>query len=87
VPRDEIVVSIDKDPPKKKSDEDVIDLSLLDAGTDFTQIDTGVTSGADPTSWDPIDVDEKGKVDTCYGEGSGQASSEGSAPACGNKQK
>jgi hypothetical protein len=85
------VISVDKNPtPEKKDKEDIIiQLTQLDFGNDLTEIDTGVTSGADPSSWDPIDIDTKEPDEQrCYGgEGSGQASSEGSAPACGNKQK
>jgi hypothetical protein len=48
----------------------------LDLGED-TQIDAGVTSGADPSEWDPIDIDE-GRVDSCVdangaGAGTGPA--------------
>ena len=43
---------------------DVVDFSQLGAGDDSFQIDTGVTSGADPSEWDPINIDE-GHVDTC----------------------
>jgi hypothetical protein len=77
VPRDEVVISVDKNPvPKKKDKEDiVIELTQLDMGNDVTQIDTGVTSGADQSSWDPIDIDTKEPKDRCYGgEGSEQAS-------------
>ena len=71
---------------KKDGDVEVIDFSQLEGGADLTQIDTGVTSGADPTSWDPIDIEDRGRVDTCYGEGSASASNKGSGPACGTKQ-
>ena len=85
--RDEIVTSLDKDDDKKKSDEDVLDLSQLALGDDLTEIDTGVTSGADPSDWDPISVDDDKNADQCTGAGSQSASTEGSPAACGVKQK
>ncbi len=62
--RDEILPWIDSgandqgEKKKKKDDEDdgVVDASHL-YGDDATTIDTGVTSGSDPTAWDPIGVD------------------------------
>jgi hypothetical protein len=45
----------------------VLDLSGLEL--DAGNVDAGVTSGADPSSWDPIDVDQAGRVDTCVDEG------------------
>jgi hypothetical protein len=86
VPRDEIVSSLPPPNDKRGGDVDVIDLSQLDSGTDITQIDTGVTSGADATSWDPIDIEDRGRVDTCEGEGSASSSTKGGGPACGVKQ-
>ena len=62
-----------------------LDLSLLGADDDF-QIDTGVTSGADSSEWDPIDVDEDDGEKKCAGAGSQSASSQGSPAACGVKQ-
>jgi len=60
-----------------------MDLSMEDEG----QIDIGVTSGADPSDWDPIGVDNEGRVDSCLGEGSSEGSpSQGSPPSCGVKQ-
>ena len=49
----------------------------LDLGDD-TLIDAGVTSGADPSEWDSIEVDREGHVDTCVdangaGAGTGPA--------------
>lgn len=86
MPRDEIVSSLPPPADRRGGDTQVIDLSQLDTGTDLTQIDTGVTSGADSTSWDPIDVEDRGKVDSCYGEGSASSSAKGGGPACGVKQ-
>ncbi|MGN6155678.1 MAG: hypothetical protein ACTHN4_08080, partial [Sphingomicrobium sp.] len=42
----------------EKKDEDVVDESGL-YGDDAMTIDTGVTSGSDPTAWDPIGVDRR----------------------------
>jgi len=61
-------------PADRKIDFDVLDLSVLNAGSDGWQIDAGVTSGADPASWDDISVDDQGRVDFCAdssGEGAG----------------
>jgi hypothetical protein len=82
VPRDEIVTSVDKD-ADKKTNEFVLDLTEL-SFDEITQIDTGVTSGADSSEWDPIDVNEDEKK--CSGAGSASASKEGSPAACGVKQ-
>ncbi len=38
------------------SDDDVLDIAGLVADRDGV-VDGGVTSGADPSSWDPIEVD------------------------------
>jgi hypothetical protein len=38
-------------------DDDGAVLALLDSGDD--SVDDPVTSGSDPTSWDPIDVDKE----------------------------
>jgi hypothetical protein len=52
-------------PDDRKVVLDVLDLSGLDL--DLSSVDAGVTSGADPSGWDPIDVD--GRVDSCVNEG------------------
>jgi hypothetical protein len=63
-------------PEDKKKDIAVV---ALDFGEDqIDTIDTGVTSGADPSEWDPINVDEEGRVDSCVdangaGAGTGPA--------------
>ena len=87
MPRDEVVTSVGKDDDeKKKSDEDqVIDLTEL-SPDDVTEIDTGVTSGADSSDWDPITVDED-KADQCTGAGSASASKSGTPAACGVRQQ
>ncbi len=86
MPRDEIVSSLDKSDDKKQSDDvDVLDLSELSID-DVTEIDTGVTSGADSSDWDPISVDED-KADQCTGAGSASASTSGTPAACGVRQQ
>jgi hypothetical protein len=50
------------------------------------EIDTGVTSGADSSDWDPINVDGDEEEKKCAGAGSAAASKEGSPAACGVKQ-
>jgi hypothetical protein len=56
----------------------VIDLAL----EDDPQIDTGVTSGADPSEWDPIDVE--GRVDSCDANSGGAGAD---APAICHTEK
>jgi len=46
-----------------------------------------VTSGADPSDWDPINVDDNDDDKKCAGAGSAAASTSGSPAACGVKQK
>jgi hypothetical protein len=38
-------------------DDDILDLSQLGGGQGQDDVESGVTSGADPSSWDPIDID------------------------------
>ncbi|NUR44579.1 MAG: hypothetical protein HOP91_00255, partial [Sphingomonas sp.] len=85
VPRDEVVTSIGNDDDKKPNDDIVLDLSEL-TPDEITEIDTGVTSGADSSDWDPINIDEE-KANKCAGAGSASASTKGSPAACGVKQK
>jgi len=85
LPRDEIVTSLGKDDDKKKPDDEILDLSQL-AFDDVTEIDTGVTSGADSSDWDPINIDED-KSSQCAGAGSASASSKGTPAACGVRQQ
>ena len=40
----------------EKKDKDVLDVSLLG---DDDLVEAGVTSGSDPSVWQPIDVDKK----------------------------
>jgi hypothetical protein len=68
---------------QKDKDKDLLELA---SDGDF-EIDTGVTSGADPTEWDPINIDERRPTETCAGEGSQAASAEGSPGACGTRPK
>ncbi|HWJ38965.1 MAG TPA: hypothetical protein VNR86_09435, partial [Sphingomicrobium sp.] len=82
IPRDEIVTSIDHD-DKKTPQDYVIDFSQLGAEDVDAQIDTGVTSGADPSEWDPIDIDAEGRVDSCVSDDGGKNSgNKGSAAVC-----
>jgi hypothetical protein len=78
------VISLNNNPPDKKDgDDQLLDLSQLDLGNDLTQIDTGVTSGADQTSWDEISVDRDGRVDTCPdSDGKAQSAEKGGAAVC-----
>jgi hypothetical protein len=88
------VVSLDTQSGGDKSDKNegdadiVINLAQIDASNDLGQIDTGVTSGADQSSWDPIEVDDNGRGDECAGSGGNESSSSQSTPsACGVRQK
>jgi hypothetical protein len=68
VPRDEVVVSLEPKPEREKADDDIlIDLSGLEL--DNNNVEAGVTSGADPSSWDPIDVDKFSPESSCVEEG------------------
>ena len=78
------MTAIDK-PSDKKPQDVVLDLSAL-TPDEITEIDTGVTSGADSSDWDPIDVDED-KSDECSGAGSQSAASKSSPTACGVRQQ
>jgi hypothetical protein len=49
------------------------------------EIDAGVTSGADPSDWDPINVDERRPQDSCP-TGSQAPTDKGSPPGCGVRQ-
>jgi len=46
-----------------------------------------VTSGADSSDWDPINIDEDKSAAQCSGAGSASASSNSSPTACGNRQQ
>jgi len=56
---DQIVQWIFGNPPVEDEgdDDDVVDVSQLGNGDD--EVDSGVTSGADPSSWDPINIERK----------------------------
>ena len=60
---------------------DVVDFSQLSAGDEVSEIDTGVTSGADPSEWDPINIDDQGHVDSCKSDTSASQSGNSAAPA------
>ena len=66
---------------------EVLDLTALGSNDDFGEIDTGVTSGADSSDWDPINIDEDKAEEECAGAGSASAATKGSPAACGVKQK
>jgi hypothetical protein len=61
----------------------VIDIALFDDSRIDSSIDSGVTSGADPSEWDAIDVDENGRPPACYNDqGGGNAPSQPKAAVC-----
>ena len=66
-------------PERDRPPVEVFDFSVLNAGDDAFSIDTGVTSGADSSSWDEISIDE-GRVDTCPDSAKGKGADK-SAPA------
>ena len=45
------------DDQAKEDDDDVIDVSELGDGNQDGNVDSPVTSGSDPSSWDPINID------------------------------
>jgi hypothetical protein len=46
------------DDEQKDEDEEGIDVSQLgESDNGDNTVDSGVTSGADPSSWDPIDIE------------------------------
>jgi hypothetical protein len=87
VPRDEIVLSVNKPPSRTGNDGDVLDLSQLNPGDGFAEIETGVTSGADSNTWDEISVDRDGRVDSCDDNASnGQSVDHPGAAVCHSSQ-
>ena len=56
----------------------MIDIALFDDSRIDSSIDSGVTSGADPSEWDAIDVDESGRPAACYND-QGNVSTQGQA--------
>jgi hypothetical protein len=59
-------------PARQQANAEVFDFSQLNAGDDGFEIDTGVTSGADTTSWEEISV---AGADSCEGAAANGASS------------
>ena len=63
MPRDELIFWLDGDPgagdqEKDKDKDDVlVDTSELGQGDGSDTVESPVTSGADPSSWDPINID------------------------------
>ena len=56
MPRDEIVPWLEEEEEEEDEEEEVIRLAeIYDEGF----IDAGITSGADPSNWDPIEVETK----------------------------
>ena len=45
------------DQDDQDDDGDVVDVSQLGGSDGDNTVDSGVTSGADPSSWDPIDIE------------------------------
>ena len=54
IPRDEIVPWLEDDEEKEEEEEDVIEVADLYVDA---LIDAGITSGGDPSNWDPIKVE------------------------------
>jgi hypothetical protein len=73
-------------PDRAKPPVEVFDFSQLNAGDAVFQIDTGVTSGADSSSWDEISIDE-GRVDTCPDSASGKAADKSAPAVCKSSSK
>ena len=46
------------DDQKKDDKDDPLDLSQLGTGDGLGDVDAPVTSGSDPSSWDPINIDQ-----------------------------
>jgi hypothetical protein len=67
---------------RKDRHKDVMDVESVDD----TDIDTGITSGADPSQWDPVEITQ-GHVDTCLNDDPGKQSAAGtSAAVCRSTQ-
>jgi hypothetical protein len=77
---------INTPPERERPPVEVFDFSALNAGDDAFQIDTGVTSGADSSSWDEISIDE-GRVDTCADSAKGQAADKSTPAVCKSSTK
>jgi hypothetical protein len=74
IPHDQIVTDVaggSQSGGTKSNGTDLVYIDLSQAGPgeiDTSQIDTGVTSGADPSEWDPISLDVENRIDSCIGE-------------------
>ena len=75
------MISLNNNPAPERETVEVFDLSQLNAGDAFVQVDTGVTSGADSTSWDEIAID-RDRGDTCDSD----PGAEGGAAVCKDTQ-
>ena len=69
-------------PARDEGNGEVFDFSQLNAGDEDFQIDSGVTSGADSTSWEEISVDRDGRVDTCADADATKAGDKGAPAVC-----
>lgn len=91
VPRDEIVVSLPAPTGHQNSgggtniDIPLIDISNLDLQP--ASVDVGVTSGADPSSWDTIDVQNPNRYESCVSEEKKGQASKGSKPGLCETQR
>jgi hypothetical protein len=86
VPRDEIFLLTNNNQNQNRNFQ-VLDLSQLTPLDDSWQIDTGVTSGADATSWDEISVDNEGRVDTCADDGKAHRADKPAAAVCQSQKQ
>jgi hypothetical protein len=64
IPRDEIIGWLygDEDADNQDDDDDdeeLVDVTEVSNGKTNDVVDSGVTSGADPSGWDPIDIDRR----------------------------
>ena len=64
--------------PARESPPHVVLVDLSGLEIDNNGVDIGVTSGADPSSWDPIDVGEDARGSSCVEEG-GKSGGKGAA--------
>jgi hypothetical protein len=65
----------------------LIDFSQLGGSDVDAQIDTGVTSGADPSEWDPIEVDSDGRGDACLNNDGAQKPDPTAPAVCETSQQ
>jgi hypothetical protein len=81
------VLSVNNPPTRTINDGEILDLSQLNPGDAFAEIETGVTSGADSNTWDEISVDRDGRIETCEDSASnGQSAEHPSAAVCRSSQ-